>query len=145
MKLMNFHLKDPMSTVELVSDDDTWDLHNFAHFHGLRLAPNGDTVMVWKAGDSGEPSAGKRGRDGGCSLVFRSIQYLHVTGRDQDMPTSEDATLDEVTMVTLEGGEFRRQTKWKEDEPFRLLFEFRGGVRVEIESETVELVPDKTT
>jgi hypothetical protein len=47
MRFLNFDLTPANSAVELTALGLGWDLHNFADFVGLQLAPDGSVALTW--------------------------------------------------------------------------------------------------
>ena len=79
------------------------------------------------------------------TLRFKDLQLLHLGVRDGDLPLTEDTCVSDVLKVdpTIEGVEPYKRTRhdWKPTDSFRLVFQFQSGRVIEIESETVEIVP----
>ena len=137
MNLLNFELAAPSFAIELVGLDFVWDLHKAGRFLGIRLdAGNNTALMKWSV--SGHPAA----KYAGCSLIFTGLKLLVVSGRDDDLPLSEDFCISSISKVLPEPrGEspLRMKAQWNEKEPFHLLFEFQSRRSIEINAETVEL------
>ena len=76
-------------------------------------------------------------------LRFKNLQLLHLGARDKRLPLTEDTCVSDVLKVdpTLEGVEPYMRACRALTDSFRLVFQFQSGRVIEIESETVELVP----
>lgn len=100
MRFLNFELDQPSTAVAIVSRGYSWDLHNCAHFSGLVMAPDGSVVLTWVMLPNCRPSLGDpNDPHSGCEMRFRNVRRLKICGRDSEMPTSEDLTLDGISMV----------------------------------------------
>jgi len=143
MRLENFEIH---SSIELQTGNLFWDLHNFADFVGLELIPTENmAVMRWSAPAESNPWGCYENKFSGMTLRFKDLQLLHLGARDRDLPLTEDTCVSDVLKVdpTIEGVEpyMRTRRDWKPTDSFRLVFQFQSGRVIEIESETVELVP----
>jgi hypothetical protein len=78
------------------------------------------------------------------TLRFKNLQLLHLGARDKGLPLTEDTCVSDVLKVdpTLEGVEPYMRACREPTESFRLVFQFQSGRIIEIESESVELVPE---
>ncbi len=141
MKLINFDLEHPFSGIALEGLGHYWDLHNFAEFLGFNFGvPNNSLSLEWDASSKeGNPWGDTGNKAKGCKLVFRNLAFLKMSGRNDEMPLSEDLCLSEVSKVIPEMTEYRYKQKWVESEKFNLLFEFQSGRTLEIGAESVEL------
>ena len=78
-------------------------------------------------------------------LYFDNLQFLKISPRDPDMPFTEDACVRHILKVDPEiqhdDPYMRTRNNWAPDDSFRLVFQFQSGRIIEIESETVELIP----
>ena len=76
------------------------------------------------------------------TLRFKNLQLLHLGARDKRLPLTEDACVSAILKVdpAREGAE-PYVSVLEPTDFFRLVFEFQSGRVIEIESETVELVP----
>src|SRR5436190_15995099 len=96
MKFLNFDIP---SSIELHGMGLNWELHNFAHFLGLRLMPDTTVVLTWVmpattvVPGGGTPWGDFNNHYGGCQLVFRGVRRISITGADPEMPPSESRTL----------------------------------------------------
>lgn len=136
MKLLNFELANSRFPIELEGLEHLWDLHNLAEFRNLVFDPFANkVVMEWSTGQDVRYSALK--------LLFENVRRLEISPRDDELPPSEDYCLSYVVKITPKSAkhdEPRVNRKSEGDDPFHLLFEFRSGRTIEIDSETVELV-----
>ena len=143
MRLENFEL---LSDIELQSDGLIWELHNFADFRGLELVPGENlVVMRWTVPPGSNPWGCTANKFSGVMLHFRNLQWLSLGARDKDMPLSEDTCVAEIFKVEpatkAVDPHLRTRRDWKPGDAFRLIFQFQSGRVIEIESETVGLVP----
>jgi hypothetical protein len=143
MKFVNFDIR---SSIELHGMGLNWELHNFAHFLGLRMMPDTSVVLTWvMPANLVVPGGGTLWGDfnnhyGGCQLLFRSVRRISITGADPEMPASESRTLARI---------MRGPKPPKEDlstfEPSKpkstLLLEFQSGLSIEVDALEAELVP----
>jgi hypothetical protein len=143
MKLQNFEIS---SSIEFQSGGLFWDLHNFADFDGLELIPTDNAALMrWSVPSSSNPWGCDENKFAGMELHFKNLLFLRIGPRDKEMPMSEDTCVSDVLMVdpAIELDDpYARQTQ-KTSASFRLVFQFQSGRVIEIESETVELVPVK--
>jgi len=140
MRLENFQIH---SSIELQSGNLFWDLHSFADFLGLDLIPTENTaVMKWGVPSGPNPWGCYENKFSGMVLRFKNLQLLHLGARDKGLPLTEDACVSAVLKAdpTLEGAE-PYMPALEPTDSFRLVFEFQSGRVIEIQSETVELVP----
>jgi hypothetical protein len=140
MRLENFEIH---SSIELQTGNLFWDLHNHFDFVGLELIPTENmAVMRWSVPAE---SRGCYNKFLGMTLRFKNLQFLHLGARDRDLPLTEDTCVSDVLKVdpTIESIEpyIRTRRDWKPTDSFRLVFWFQSSRVIEIESETVELVP----
>ena len=141
MKLQNFDVSD---SIELLSGDLRWDLHNFAEFDGLELLPGEDAVvMPWSVPSKPNPWGCRENEFKGMQLVFTDILFLHIGARDNEMPMTEDGCVARILKVdpNIKGDEPYMREILHLDDSFRLVFQFQSGRIIEIESMTAELVP----
>jgi hypothetical protein len=139
MRLENFEIH---SSIELQTGNLFWDLHNFADFHGLELIPaENSAVMRWSVPSESNPWGCYENKFSGMTLRFKNLQLLGA--RDKRLPLTEDTCVSDVLKVdlTLEGVEPYMRACRESTDSFRLVFQFQSGRVIEIESETVELVP----
>lgn len=140
MRLKNFDIP---SSVELASHGLFWDLHNCAYFEGLELIQSKNAVaMTWSV-LAAHPWGGPKNDFAGVQLFFDNVSYLHVGPRDHEMPMSEDSCVAAILRVdpkTANEDPHKRQVH-NQISHFRLVFVFWSQRTVEIESETVELIP----
>ena len=144
MRLENFEIAD--TSIELQTGNRFWDLHNVADFRGLGLIPGENTaVMRWNASSSSNPWGPYEQKFSGMALRFKTLQFLNIGARDADLPLTEDACVSYILKVdpTVENADPYSRTRrdWKPADSFRLVFGFQSQRVIEIESETVELVP----
>jgi hypothetical protein len=141
MRLENFEVH---SSIELQTGNLFWDLHNFADFLGLELIPAENTaVMRWSVPSESNPWGCYENKFSGMTLRFKNLQLLHLGARDKRLPLTEDTCVSDVLKVdpTIEGVEPHMRACRESTDSFRLVFQFQSGRVIEIESETVELVP----
>jgi hypothetical protein len=141
MRLENFEIH---SSIELQSGNLLWDLHNFADFLGLELIPTENTaVMRWIVPPESNAWGCVENRFPGMTLRFKNLHLLHLGARDRDVPLTEDTCVADILKVdaTIEGVEPYMRACREPTDSFRLVFQFQSGRAIEIESETVELVP----
>ena len=143
MRLKNFEIS---GSIELQSDNLFWDIHNFADFEGLELLPAYDAVvMKWTVPKHANPWGCPENKSSGMNLYFDDLQFLKIGPRDPDMPFTEDACVSHILKVDPkvenEDPFMRTREPWALGDSFRLVFQFQSGRVIEIESETVELIP----
>lgn len=143
MRLKNFEIS---SEIELQTGNLFWDIHNFADFEGLELLPAHDAVvMKWTVPKRPNPWGSPENRSSGMNLYFDDLQFLKISPRDPDMPFTEDACVSQILRVdpNIQHNEPHMRTRnlWPLGDSFRLVFQFQSGRTIEIESETVELIP----
>ena len=141
MRLENFEIR---SEIELQTSNLIWELHNFADFVGLELIPAQDiAVMRWSVPSGPNPWGCLENKSSGMTLRFKNLQFLKVGPRDKDLPLTEDTCVSDVLKVIPgnEGADPYLRTCRDWSDSFRLIFQFQSGRVIEIESETVELVP----
>ena len=141
MRLENFEIH---SAIELRTQNLIWELHNFAHFLGLELIPAENVaIMRWSVPSAPNPWGCLENKFSGMTLHFKNLQFLNIGARDKDLPLTEDTCVSDVLKVDPgnEGVDpyLRACRDWSDS--FRLIFQFQSGRVIEIESETVELVP----
>jgi hypothetical protein len=145
MKVENFEIS---SSIELQAGNSFWDLHNVFSFHGLELIfSENAAVMRWDARSSSKRPRISKMKSPKMTLRFKNLQFLHVGGRDGDLPLTEDTCLWYVLKVdpNMENVDpyMRTHREWKSADSFRLVFAFQSHRMIEIESETVELIASK--
>jgi hypothetical protein len=143
MRLENFEIH---SSIELQTGNRFWDLHNAADFCGLELISNENAVVMrWSATSSSNPWGPYEQKFSGMVLRFNNLQFLNISARDGDLPLTEDTCVSDILKVdpAVENADPYRRTRrdWTPADFFRLVFRFQTGRVIEIESETVELVP----
>jgi hypothetical protein len=143
MKLKNFELA---SSVELRTGELIWDIHNFANFEGLELIPAQDAVvMKWIVLNRDKPWGCVANKFSGMNLYFDDLQFLKINARDPDMPFTEDGCVSAILKVdpNIRHNDpyMRTRNVWTCDDLFRLVFLFQSARVIEVESETVELIP----
>ena len=141
MRLENFEVS---SDIELQSGNLSWDLYNFADFDRLELISTENAAMMrWSVPSSPNPWGCYENNSSGMALRFKDLRFLHVGSRDKGLPLTEDTCVSYVLKVdpTIDAVDpyLRTRNDWKED--FRLVFHFQSGRMIEIESESVELIP----
>jgi hypothetical protein len=144
MKLENFEICS--SSIELQTGNTIWDLHNVFDFCGLELIPSENAaVMRWNLPPGSNHPSISGTKFSGMTLRFKNLQFLHVGKRDADLPLTEDTCIWYVLKVDPNIGHvdpyMRCPRDWKPADSFRLVFAFQSHRIIEIESETVELVP----
>src|SRR5438477_4192293 len=142
MRLLNFGIS---SDIEFQSSEFFWDVHNFADFDGLELiCIENAAVMRWSVDLAESNPWGSPGNKSvGMELHFKNLLFLFVGPRDEEIPMSEDTCVAAVLMVNpalKHDDPYIRQVQ-EITKSFRLAFQFQSGRVIEIESETVELVP----
>ena len=141
MKLTNFEIS---SSIELQSGGLFWDLHNFANFQGLDLLPAKNVaVMRWTVPEGSNPWGCHENKFAGMSLRFVGLQFIHVTSRDKNLPLSEDTCVSDILRVDprIVHAEPRMRAVLEMTDLFRLAICFQSRRIIEIESETVGLIP----
>ena len=145
MRLLNFKLFRTTGEVVISAIGLKFDLHNLAEYEGMTVGIDGTVKLKWIVLQN--PHRPDDCLFTGCTLTFRGMRLLNVGGRDIDMPSSEDKTLHGIYHVLP--GDFKpylksKKTKeWLMDDPFHLLFEFRGGLSIEIDAEESEFQAQK--
>jgi hypothetical protein len=134
------------SSIEFKTGNIFWDMHNFADFQGLELIPTENVaVMRWSVPTGGNPWGCFENKFSGMILRFKDLQFLRVGTRDRELPLTEDTCVSDILKVdpAIEGVEPYKRTRrdWKPNDSFRLVFQFQSSRVIEIESETVELIP----
>ena len=121
-----------------------WDVHNFAKFDSLELRwMENAAVMRWSVPSGSNPWGCYENKFTGMELHFKNLPFLLVGPRDEGMPKSEDSCVSAVLIVnpTIEHDDpYMRQVQ-ELTNAFRLVFQFQSRRVIEIESETVGLVP----
>ena len=141
MRLENFEIH---SKIELKTSTLIWELHNFADFLGLELIPAENVaVMKWSVPSAPNPWGCLENKFSGMTLRFKNLQFLKIGARDKDLPFTEDTCVSDVLKVGPgdEGADPYVRTCRGWSDSFRLIFQFQSGRVIEVESETVELVP----
>jgi len=122
------------SEIHLRAFDSGWDLHSFAKFRGVRVLPDGTTVLTWVAPDEhpwGDHDATYRR----CDLCFEQITILDITKKNLDVPLSENQTLSEIAV------DDRRPMRPLSSADFFLTFWFLGGLTIRIAAAVARLQP----
>jgi hypothetical protein len=143
MRLKNFEIS---GFIELQSDNLFWDIHNSADFEGLELLPAYNAVVLkWTVAKRVNPWGRPGNNSSGMKLYFDDLLFLKVGPRDPDMPFTEDGCVSHILRVDpniQHNDPFMRGRKnWGPDDSFRLVFQFQSRRTIEIESDTVELIP----
>ena len=143
MKLKNFEIS---SEIELHSGSLFWDIHNFAIFDGLELIPASNAVVMnWVVPKRTNPWGCHENKFSGMRLYFDNLQSLMLTRRDADMPLTEDRCVSAILKVApdIQQSEVyvRARSAGGPDDSFRLALQFQSRRVIEIESESVELIP----
>jgi len=143
MRLKNFEIS---GSIELRTGDLLWDIHNFADFEGLELLPACNAVVMrWTVPKEANPWGSPENKSSGMKLYFDGLQFLKISARDSDMPLTEDTCVSDILKVDpkleYEDPFLRTRKNWAPGDSFRLAFLFQSGRVIEIESETVELIP----
>ncbi len=141
MRLVNFHLEQPYSAVMLIGLGHEWDLHSYANFVRLEYDALDDVlIMEWKVEPGDENPWSSRGNTAlGCRLHYQGVRLLSMACGTTQAEDRDRYCLSGVSKVVLEDGEFRFKDHWQDDEPFRLLFSFESGHRIEVEADPVSL------
>jgi hypothetical protein len=143
MRLSNFIVK---SSIELMSGELNWDLHNGVKFKGLELVPpENAAVMRWRALNIKNPSGSFENRHSGLDIWFRDLSFLKIGPRDDELPLTEDTCVADILLVDPDV---------KNDDPylriantadgnssFHLLFAFQSRRSIEIGARIAELQP----
>ena len=134
------------SSIEFKTGNIVWELHNFAEFRGLELIPTENmAVMRWTVPAGSNPWGCYENKFSGMVLRFKNLQFLHVGMRDRELPLTEDTCVSDILKVdpAIESIEpyMRTRRDWKPTDSFRLVFQFQSRRVIEIESESVELIP----
>jgi hypothetical protein len=143
MKFKNFEIT---REIELRTGTLLWDIHNFADFQGLELVPAEDAVvMKWTVPERENPWGCYENKFSGMKLYFDDLKFLKVNPRDPEMPFTEDACVSFILKVDphIEHDDpfMRTRKMWGPNDLFRLVFLFQSARQIELESETVELIP----
>jgi hypothetical protein len=143
MNLKNFVIS---GSVVLQTANLYWDIHNRAYFEGLELIPANDAVvMKWTAPEVDNPWGCHENKFSGMKLYFDDLKFLKVNPRDPEMPFTEDACVASILKVDpyIEHDDpfMRTRKTWGPNDRFRLVFLFQSARQIELESETVELIP----
>jgi hypothetical protein len=143
MKFLNFDIR---SSIELHGIGLNWELHNFAHFLGLRLMSDTSVVLTWVMpanlviSGGGTPWGDFNNHYSGCQLLFRGVRRISITGADPEMPTSESRTLAEIiSWPTLPKKDLNVSGPSQSEST--LLLEFQSGLSIEVDASEAELVP----
>ena len=135
---LDFDLGSPISTISLVALGLHWDLHNWPHFAGLQLTPDGSAVLTWIAPDS--HWSDERNHYRGCELRFNRVWSIEITGPDPTMPASEHKTLWAISKLTPDHPEYGQTTKLG-GASFKLGISFNGGLSIKVDAEEADLQP----
>jgi hypothetical protein len=142
MRFLNFSLPNVVDEVVVCAHGLEWDLHNLAVYCGMTVGIDGTVSLEWIVLKN--PYRPNDPLPAGCALVFRDLKLLKVGGRDPDMPKSEDDTLDGISRILPDDCKPYEMSKmineWPSETPFHLLFQFHGGLSIEIAAEEVEFV-----
>jgi hypothetical protein len=143
MNLKNFVIS---GSVQLQTGNLYWDIHNSAYFEGLELIPANDAVvMKWTVPKVENPWGCRENKSSGMKLYFDDLKFLKVNPRDPEMPFTEDACVRFILKVDPdidhEDPFMRTRKMWGPNDRFRLVFLFQSARQIELESETVELIP----
>ena len=143
MRLKNFEIS---GSVQFQSDNLYWDIHNSAEFEGLELLPAYDAVVLkWTVPKWENPWGRPGNNSSGMKLYFDDLLLLKIGPRDPDMPFTEDGCVRQILKVdpSIQHDDpfMRTRKNWAPGDSFRLAFLFQSGRVIEIESETVELIP----
>jgi hypothetical protein len=143
MRLKNFEIS---GSVQFQSDNLYWDIHNSAEFEGLELLPAYDAVVLkWTVPKWENPWGRPGNNSSGMKLYFDDLLLLKIGPRDPDMPFTEDGCVPQILKVdpSIQHDDpfMRTRKNWAPGDSFRLAFLFQSGRVIEIESETVELIP----
>jgi hypothetical protein len=140
LQLKNFDIP---SSVELVRHGLFWDLHNCAYFEGLELIPSKNAVAITWSVLAARPWGGPKNEFAGVQLFFDNVSFLHVGLRDHEMPMREDSCVSAILKVDPNAANDDPPKRPLHDlaAHFRLAFVFCSQRIIELESETVELVP----
>jgi len=143
MRLKNFEIS---GEIELRTGNLFWDIHNFAAFVGLELIPASNALaMKWAVPNETNPWGCVENRFSGMTLYFDNLRFLTVSARDAEMPLTEDSCISAILKVDTNSQEnelyMRTRTTWELNDPFRLALQFQSRRVIEIESDSVELIP----
>jgi hypothetical protein len=79
------------------------------------------------------------------TLRFNDLQFLQIGPRERALPLTEDTCIANVLKVDPDienvNPFMRTLAPWNPSDSFRLVFQFQSGRMIEIEAESVELVP----
>jgi hypothetical protein len=102
------------------------DLHSFAEFRSFQYDITGNLVLRWEViGDQCSKLDGQLVK--WIELRFTDVSQLLVTPRDPEVPQSEDSALEHYQLVEQRPGRLR------------MLFEFIGGMSIDVTSQAVML------
>jgi hypothetical protein len=142
MRFLNFSLSNAVDEVVVCAHGLKWDLHNLAEYSGMTVGTDGTVSLEWIVLQN--PYRPNDPLYAGCAFIFRDLKILKVGGRDPDMPKSEDDTLDGISRILPDDFKPYEMSKtmkeWPSETPFHLLFDFRGGLSIEIAAEEAEFV-----
>jgi len=141
MKLVNLELDRPYNSGSIKGLGYEWDLHNCADCLGFDFSAVDSTFsMTWDASSPQGTTWGNPENDAkGCKLIFRNVNFIHMSPRDAAYPRNEDWCVSNMSKVIPNTTEFRYQDYWDEGDEFNLLFEFHSERTLEIGAESVEL------
>jgi hypothetical protein len=142
MRYLNFKLASSKHAIEIVAPGLNWDLHNFADFVGLRLAPDADAVLTRVVPDTTNGWGDSNNHYRGCELWFREVRRFEIISPKNEMPISENRTLAEISELDQDGRDYR-QTTSPSDSPFCLFIKFNGGLSMKVDAAAAELRPLK--
>ena len=142
MRLLNFTFLTPLNEVVVNAKSAKWDLHNLAKYSGMTVKSDGSTTLEWVVLPNPHRPDDPSVR--GCAFVFRGLRLIKVSGRDCELPKSEDLTIHGISCVPPQNYRYNKiDNVIKEpslEMPIHLLFAFRGGLTIEIDAEEVEFV-----
>lgn len=137
MKLLNFSFKGEPYAVEVHALDCIRDLHNIAAFDGFCQDFKQDTLELNWHIDS--EYARQKYPANSFAILFRGIELLEITPRDNDMPKTEDICLSSVSRV-LPNEKFARKPDTIEGQEFHLLFKFQSKLTIRVGANVAEFV-----
>lgn len=139
MILTNFEIED---MIGLRYAGQYYDLHNDYDFEGFKYLVSSQILeMEWVKFNRKDDQFGSN-KLPGFKLTFSAVNFLKITGRDNEMPLSEDKCLDVVGFLTQEDRDdmdsFSEEQFFENDD---VIMMFRGGQTFKINADKVEFIP----
>jgi hypothetical protein len=137
MKLNNFSIPNEAYPIEIRAFEHLWDLHNIAGFDGFRQDIQNDTFELnWHI----DPEyTDQKYPNSSFAILFREIEFLEITPRDNEMPKTEDVCLSSVSRI-LPNEKLVRNPEAIEGQKFHLLFRFQSKLTIRVGAKSAEFV-----